>query len=84
MAGQQKLLEQMWQLNRRRLLAEGAHVDPLLFQPEADDRYCLTLVVPLLPALTERLTPVQADLAECGRLLPLPARVPPFHHPGYL
>jgi len=60
---QERALEQLWQLNRDRLLRGEAYVDPLLYRPEQDDRYCLTLVVKMPETLCDRLSDVQADLA---------------------
>lgn len=63
---QERLAEEMWRLNRARLLRGEAHVDPFLDRPEEDRRRCLTLLGRLEPALHPLLLDLQARLLSAG------------------
>jgi len=63
---QERLSEEIWRLNRVRLLRGEAHVDPFLDRLEEDRRRCLTLLVRIEPALHPTLLDLQARLLSAG------------------
>lgn len=65
-AAQERLTEEMWRLNRTRLLRGEAHIDPFLDQPEEDQRRCLTLLARIPPTLHPALLDLQARLLRAG------------------
>jgi len=65
-AAQERLTEEMWRLNRTRLLRGEAHIDPFLDQPEEDRRRCLTLLARIPPTLHPALLDLQARLLRAG------------------
>ncbi|MBI2457622.1 MAG: hypothetical protein HYV46_15965 [candidate division NC10 bacterium] len=65
-AAQERLTEEMWRLNRTRLLRGEAQVDPFLDRMEEDQRRCLTLLARIPPTLHPALLDVQARLLRAG------------------
>ncbi len=65
-AAQERLAEEIWRLNRARLLRGEAHVDPFLDRPEEDRRRCLTLLVRIGAALHSALLDLQTRLLCAG------------------
>ncbi len=63
---QERLTEEIWHLNRGRLLRGEAHVDPFLGRPDGDDRRCLTLLVRIPQTLHPPLLDLQARLLSAG------------------
>ncbi len=61
-AAQERLTEEIWRLNRQRLLRGEAHIDTFLGRSEADDRRCLTLLVRIPETLHPALLDLQARL----------------------
>jgi len=61
-AAQERLTEEIWRLNRGRLLRGEAQVDPFLGRPDGDDRRCLTLLVRIPQTLHPPLLDLQARL----------------------
>lgn len=72
-AAQERLTQEIWRLNRARLLRGEAFVDPLLEKPNEDDRRCLTLLARIPAKLHPALLDIQA------RML---AAAPAFAHPS--
>ena len=65
-AAQRRLTEEIWHLNRDRLLRGEAYVDPFLGRPDGDDRRCLTLLVRIPQTLHPPLLDLQARLLSAG------------------
>ncbi len=65
-AAQERLTEEMWRLNRTRLLRGEAQLDPFLSRPEEDQRRCLTLMVRIPPVLHPTLLDLQGRLLSSG------------------
>ncbi len=65
-AAQERLTEEMWRLNRTRLLRGEAHIDPFLDRMEEDQRRCLTLLARIPPTLHPVLLDLQARLLRAG------------------
>lgn len=65
-AAQERLTEEMWRLNRNRLLRGEAYLDPFLGRPDEDDRRCLTLLGRIPHALHPALLDLQARLLSTG------------------
>ncbi|MBI4734449.1 MAG: hypothetical protein HY766_00035 [candidate division NC10 bacterium] len=72
-AAQERLTEEMWRLNRTRLLRGEAQVDPFLDRMEEDQRRCLTLLARIPPTLHPALLDVQARLLRAGPAFAYPA-----------
>ncbi len=71
-AAQERLTEEIWRLNRQRLLRGEAHIDPFLGRPEEDDRRCLTLLVRIPQTLHPALLDLQAHLLSSGSAFAYP------------
>lgn len=65
-AAQERLTEEMWRLNRTRLLRGEAQVDPFLDRMEEDQRRCLTLLARIPPTLHPAFLDLQARLLRAG------------------
>ncbi|MGE5848936.1 MAG: hypothetical protein ACM362_02270 [Candidatus Methylomirabilota bacterium] len=65
-AAQERLAEEMWRLNRARLVRGEAFVDPYLDRPKEDDRRCLTLLARLPITLHPAVFDIQARLLAAG------------------
>jgi hypothetical protein len=65
-AAQERLTEEIWRLNRSRLLRGEAFVDPLLDRPKEDDRRCLTLLARIPTTLHPGLLDIQGRLLAAG------------------
>jgi|GEM_PF-3048694 len=73
-AAQERLCEEIWRLNRARLVRGEALVDPFLDRPKADDRRCLTLLARLPVTLHPAVFDIQARLLAAGPAFPHPPR----------
>jgi hypothetical protein len=65
-AAQERLTEEMWRLNRARLLRGEVLVDPFLGRPGEDARRCLTLLARIPARLHPPLLDLQARLLAAG------------------
>ncbi len=65
-AAQELLTEEIWRLNRSRLLRGEAFVDPFLDRPKEDDRRCLTLLARLPATLHPAGFDIQTRLLAAG------------------
>jgi hypothetical protein len=65
-AAQERLTEELWRLNRARLLRGEVFVDPFLDRPKEDDRRCLTLLARLPVTLHPAVLDIQARLLAAG------------------
>ncbi|HEX9898180.1 MAG TPA: hypothetical protein VGC81_03085 [Candidatus Methylomirabilis sp.] len=72
-AAQERLTQEIWCLNRARLLREQAVVDPFLDRLEEDGRRCLTLLARIPGTLHPALLDIQARLLAAGRAFAYPA-----------
>jgi hypothetical protein len=72
-AAQVRLTQEIWCLNRARLLQDQAVVDPFLDKPGEDARRCLTLLVRIPAGLHPALLDIQARLLAAGQAFAYPA-----------
>lgn len=71
-AAQERLTEEIWRLNRARLLRGQAIVDPLLDRLGEDDRRCLTLLARIPVTFHPALLDIQARLLAAGPVFAYP------------